>query len=100
MQRRTKYESVFNIKPAVILTWLNAKGQSGKTLTEGFMTYLQTKGGTGSTISESMNQVLTSLGYTGTLQDKKNAFYVAKTNNQHPKDAELAFYNTPSLDFN
>ena len=100
MSQITKYESIFNIKPQPILNWLNAKGQTGKTLTEGMMTYLQTKGGQGSTLSESMNQALTNLGYTGTFADKRNAFYVAKTNNQHPKDAELAFYNTPSLDFN
>lgn len=99
MKQRTKYATMWNIKPAFILNWLNAKGQGGKPLTDGFMAYLQTKGATGATLSESMNQVLTAAGFTGTLQDKKNAFYISKTSILHPVDAELAFYNTPSLDF-
>lgn len=101
MKQRTKYETIWNIKPSFVLQWLNAKGQGGKPITEAFMAYMQTKGApNATTLSESMNTVLTKLGYTGTLQDKKNAFYIKKTSIFHPLDAELAFYNTNTLDFN
>ena len=97
MKQRTKYETIWQIKPQFVLDWLNKKGQSGKTLTDGFMAYLQIRGATGTTITESFNQVLTNLGYTGTFEDKKNTFYIFMTGKLHPKDAELAFYQS-SLD--
>lgn len=99
MKQRTKYETIWQIKPSFVLNWLNAKGWSGYTITDGMMAHMQSKGGTGTTLSESMNQILTKLGYVGTFQDKKNTFYISKTGVLHPKDAELAFYNTNTLDF-
>lgn len=100
LSMRTKYETIWQIKPSFVLQWLSGKGYDGQqSLTDKFMAYMQTKGATGSTLSESFNQVLSNLGYTGTFQDKKQSFYIKKTSILHPKDAELTFYNTNSLDF-
>lgn len=97
---KQKYESLFQVRPQVVLDWLNAKSQGGNSLNDGMTAYLKTKGATNpATLGEAFNQVLSSLGYTGTLSDKLGAFYKSKTGIGYGPDAERAFYNSPSLDF-
>lgn len=103
IRKRTRYTNMFNVHQQIVMDWLGAKGYAGYGLSDGFREYLKSRSGIAdtATLGEAMNATLDKIGYAsaGTLQDKLNKFYITKTAKQHPKDAELAFYSTFTLDF-
>jgi hypothetical protein len=93
-------QKLFRARPALIKSWLVAKGYPGE-LTDALITYFQTKSGltTGKTLFDHINKTVNAFGYSGTLGDQLRRFFTVKTGKENPVDAENSFWSNTSLDF-